>query len=151
MEDEPDRIKIDYMILADYAEAIGGKLNMIGGGWNVTLVPFPPGRSVRPFALAIGLSVPYTHTNRKFALTVDLVDADGNPLRESMTATVEAGRPPGIKPGTPQPMTLALLVQPEFPGPGRYKFNGAVDNEPENHVAFDVMATATAPPGMVAR
>ncbi len=145
MDDEPDHITIEYMILADYADSVGGKLNMIGGGWNVTMVPVLPGPASRPFAIAIGLSVPYTHTNRKFTLALDLVDADGNALpNASLAATAEAGRPPGIKQGTPQPMTLALLAQPEFPAPGRYKFVGSVDNVPEKHVAFDVV-----PPGIM--
>lgn len=143
MDNEPDHITIEYMILADYAESVGGKLNMIGGGWNITMVPVLPGPAARPFAIVIGLSVPYTHTNRKFNLALELVDADGNALPDaSMTATAEAGRPVGIKPGTPQPMTLALLAQPQFPAPGRYKFVGSVDNVPERHVAFDVV-----PPG----
>lgn len=139
MPDEPDDFTIPYMLLADAAEALGGKLYILGGGWDRLLLAQLPGRSVKPFAVAIGIKVPYSHTNRKFVLSVELVDADGNRIGEPLSAQLETGRPPGLPPGTPQTAVIAIGTNPEFPGPGRFSFVGRVDGQIKNNVAFDIV------------
>jgi hypothetical protein len=112
------------MLLADYAEAINGKLYIMGGGWSIT-GPEPPN-----FGIAIKIEVPWDQTNRRHDILLRLLDADGQsvtvpgPMGEQpveVRGEFEVGRPPGLPHGTPIDSVLAINVQslPVPPG-GRY-------------------------------
>ncbi len=121
------------MMLADHAQAAEGKLNIIGGGWNVT------GPEPGPFAIAILFEVPWDRANEEHRFLLELVDQDGvavlvetvdgeAPL--TIEGQFEVGRPPGLKPGTSLAFPLALNMgpQPLAPG-GRYEWRLTVDGE----------------------
>jgi hypothetical protein len=99
------------MLLADAAQAVGGKLYILGGGWSVA------GPGPVPMALAIKIDVPWEQANTSHRLRVILVDEDEQSVRVptptgelpfEIESTFEAGRPAGIKPGTPLDLALAL-------------------------------------------
>ena len=94
------------MMLADSAQEVGGKLYILGGGWSIT------GPDPVPMAIALKLEVPWDRTNVQHKLLLELLDEDGEPVMVpgpeehgevplQVTGEFEAGRPPGIKPGTP--------------------------------------------------
>jgi hypothetical protein len=139
MVDEPDEISIPYMLLADSAESVGGKLYILGGGWDRIMIPNLPSTSIKPFALALGITVPYTHTNRKFAFTLELIDADGAQIGDVLRFDLETGRPPGLKAGTAQTTPLAIGTNPHFPTAGRYTFVAQIDGQVRASVAMEVM------------
>lgn len=141
---DPTQLEIDFLILADGAQAVGGKLYLLGGGWTHLLVPNFPGRPAAPFALAMGITVPYNLTNRRFNFTLELTDADGERVGDVLTAEFEQGRPPGLRPGANQPILLALNTNHEFPSPGRYTFNASIDGELMRSVAFEAIAQSPA-------
>ncbi len=62
---DPDGISLDYLLVADGADAVGGKLYLLGGGWDRLMVPQLPGPPAVPFAVALGINVPWNLTNRK--------------------------------------------------------------------------------------
>lgn len=140
MNADPTQIEVDFMILADGAQAVGGKLFMLGGGWTHMFVPQFPGRPPAPFAVAVGITVPYHFTNRRFSFALELTDSDGARVGDVLTAEMEQGRPPGIRAGISQPILLAVNAQPEFPGPGRYTFNATIDGEHVRSVSFEALA-----------
>jgi hypothetical protein len=89
------------LLLCDAAEAVNGKLYILGGGWSVILAPRRP----TPVMLAVKLAVPWDQSNQKHTITATLLDADGDPVDLGMgpvqaEGEVEVGRPPGLKPGT---------------------------------------------------
>lgn len=103
------------LMLADYAEAVNGKLYIMGGGWTVT----GPGPS--SFAIAVLIEIPWDETNRPHVLHVDLLDGDGRPVTVStptgerpveIDGGFEVGRPAGLKPGTPQTVPVAMNIGP---------------------------------------
>jgi hypothetical protein len=59
------------LLLADHGDAVGGKLYIHGGGWNVT------GPQLAPFAIAMLIEVPWDQTNTKHRVLLELLDADG--------------------------------------------------------------------------
>ena len=63
----PDRVEIDFVILADFAQAVQGKLNLIGAGWNLHHAQQYP--SPLHFGVGIGILVPWSLTNRKHSFT----------------------------------------------------------------------------------
>jgi hypothetical protein len=139
MPDEPDDFTVPYILLADAAESVGGKLYVLGGGWDRLMIPNLPARSVKPFAIAVGITIPYSHTNRKFVFALELVDADGAQIGDVLQVGLESGRPPGLTPGTSQNTPLGIATNPEFPGPGRYSFVARIDGVIKNNVGFEVM------------
>jgi hypothetical protein len=103
------------LLLADAAQAVEGKLNILGGGWSVT------GPAPAPSAIAIKIEVPWDQANKRHRLELALRDADGQPVRvptpmgeQAMTvaADFEVGRPPGLKPGTPLDVAMAINLGP---------------------------------------
>ena len=121
------------MMLADYAQVAEGKLTVVGGGWSVT-GPMPV-----PFAIALLFEVPWDRANVKHAFRLELLDADGAPVAVptedgeaplAIEGEFEAGRPPGLKPGTPLAVPIALnLPGPPIPPGGRYEWRLSVNGE----------------------
>jgi hypothetical protein len=61
------------MLLADAAQVAEGKLNILGGGWDVC------GPGPTPMAVAVILVVPPSQARRKHTWSVVLVDQNGEP------------------------------------------------------------------------
>ena len=145
MSTDPTNLNVDFMILADGAQAVGGKLYMLGGGWDRLLVPKLPGPPQAPYSVAVAINVPYSMTNRRFGFALQLVNADGDPLGDTFTVEFEAGRPPGMRPGSKQAILLAANTRPDFPAPGMYSYNASIDGEPLRSVSFEVVLQTPGP------
>jgi hypothetical protein len=136
--DSLDSLRLDYMMVADAAEVVAGKLYVLGGGWDRLLVPVLPGRPAMPFYVAFGLSVPWNLTNRAFEFAVEMLDADGELIDTLVAGQFEVGRPPGLRAGTSQRMPVAGPAGPEFPHEGRYVVRCVVDGEVLGDTAIEV-------------
>ncbi|MEI7759839.1 MAG: hypothetical protein WCJ67_03620 [Thermoleophilia bacterium] len=141
------------MLLADFAQVADGKLTVVGGGWSRT------GPDPAPFGIAILVHVPWDQANRRHTLRLELVDADGNPVTAPVEVEegegdgggepvvflddieFEVGRPPGIKPGTPLELPLAVNSGPLPLEPGgRYEWRLSINGEGDEdwRLAFSV-------------
>jgi len=121
------------MLLADAAQEVGGKLFILGGGWSQT------GPDPSPFAIAIKLEVPWDRANHPYKLLLELLDADGEPVQLPvgpegppgpirLEMNFEAGRPPGLPPGTPLDGAMAINFSPLPLDTGRrYQWRLTVD------------------------
>jgi hypothetical protein len=131
------------MLLADAAQAVNGKLYILGGGWSLT------GPDPSAMALAVKIEVPWDRANLKHRWHIELLDSDGNgvpvptapsgephPLR--IEGDFEAGRPPGLKPGTPLDVAIAFNFAPlPLPPGGRYVWRLTIGGYDEDwQVAF---------------
>src|SRR5258708_40189637 len=100
------------MMLADAAQALLGKLFILGGGWWVT------GPAPTPSALALKIEVPWGEANRRHKLVVALLDADDQPVPDpagnpiEIAGEFEVGRPPGLPAGTPLDAAIAVGIAP---------------------------------------
>jgi hypothetical protein len=128
METSPNSWKV-IMMLADSAQAVAGKLYVLGGGWSMT------GPTPAPSALAIKFEVPWEAANRKHKVRIELLDSDGQPVLvpgpESpqpmlIQADLEVGRPTGLSPGTPLDSPFAINIGPLPLKPGRYEWRCTV-------------------------
>ncbi len=137
---DPDRIQLDYLLVADGAQAVGGKLYLLGGGWDRLLVPQLPGPPGAPFSVAVGINVPWNLTNRKLTLSVDVLDADAGSVARLAGGEFEVGRPPGLRQGTSQRFQMVVPAQPQFAAAGRYVIQCSVDGEVLGHTAIEVMS-----------
>ena len=107
-------------------------------------------------ALAIKIEVPWDQANQQHACRLELLDSDGRPVLVDtgdgehpifIEAGFEVGRPPGVKPGTPIDLPLAINIPP-FPlePGGRYEWRLTIDGEGDAdwRVAFSTRREATA-------
>ena len=135
------------MLLADSAQAVEGKLYVLGGGWSVT-GPMPS-----PMALAIKIEVPWSEANVKHRIRLELLDSDGQPVTATgpdgaqtgieVGAEFEVGRPAGQKPGTPIDVPLAMNFAPmPLPPNSRFEWRLSIDDETDEdwRVAFSTRA-----------
>jgi hypothetical protein len=130
------------MLLAESAQAVGGKLYILGGGWSIT-GPLPA-----PSAIALKIEVPWDLAARRHNILLELVNADGQPIRlptpegeqaVRAEAQFETGIPAGLIAGTPIDATLAINVAPlPLPPGSRYMWRLSIDGDTreEWQVAF---------------
>jgi hypothetical protein len=122
------------MLLADAAQAVGGKLNVLGGGWSII------GPDPASFAIAVYLQTPWDQANTTHTFRLELLDSDGQqvllPQPDGGEEPIviegqhEAGRPPGLKPGTPLDGAFAIQFAGVPLPPGqRLEFRLTIDGE----------------------
>jgi hypothetical protein len=108
------RMKVT-MMLADFAQAVQGKLYIMGGGWSIT------GPQPCPSAIVIKIEVPWNETNQKHELKLELLDADYHPVLVPTPAGnspliiaggFEVGRPAGLIQGSSLDVPLAFNIGP---------------------------------------
>ena len=132
-------------MLADWAQEIGGKLYIQGGGFSRLY----GGGHPSDFALAGKVLVPWDQTNRQLDMAFRLFDEDGgavldeNQKQVALQGKLEVGRPPGLTLGTELDMPFAVGVRGLTLQAGRYRWELSVGGDPVADVVFDVLA----PPG----
>ncbi len=140
--------EIEYVVVADHAEAFNGKLYLHGAGWTDITQPIGPGGQpgIVHIGMAVSILVGWNETNRRFPLTLTIVHEDGGELAK-VNAQLEAGRPPGSTPGADLRNLLALGAELQFPKPGNYELRAELGGK-QRSVAFRVHQNA-APAGPV--
>lgn len=98
-------MKLDWLILADAVQTVGGKLYLLGGGWDSVIVNALP--APLPIAIAVGIDVKWTETNEQHKIELHIEDQDGRQLMK-IEGAFEVGRPPGTAPGQSQRFQLAI-------------------------------------------
>jgi hypothetical protein len=123
----------EFLILADGAEAANGKIFILGGGVERhAAASFDPAAALHA-DIACSILVDWGEANRTFAVALKIVDEDET-VAVALEFTMEAGRPPGAKPG--QALRTLMAVRGPFPIPhaGGYKvtmeLNGDVQEPP---------------------
>ncbi len=131
------RISVEWLILADAAEVTGGKLYVLGGGWDRLTVNSRPAK--RNMAIAVAFRVPWIETNKVHRFQLELSDDDG---RQTITTDgqFEVGRPPGIPQGQPQLVQLVVNVDAVFERLGTYVIATRVNDSEERSIRFNVVA-----------
>ena len=131
-------MRVEWLILADYAEIVGGKLYLMGGGWDVLMAnaAFP---LVRPLGIAAAFSVAWNETNQRHNVEIEIQTDDGQPVGK-VSAEFEVGRPPGIRAGQEQRFQLAANVTISLESPGTYVIVARLEGQEETRVPFNVVA-----------
>jgi hypothetical protein len=114
------------MLICDGAQSIGGKLFVLGGGWSILHKAAPD--AISNVSLAIKLAIPWSQANERMEVLTRLVTEDGEAVMNELGQPVEArgeievGRPPGLRPGTPLDVALALNLPNLKLDPGGYRW-----------------------------
>lgn len=116
--------EIEFLILADRAEVVNGKLYMMGGGWSdLQRVPAAADQPPPPshLSVAVSVSVGWNETNQTHRLRLTIENEDSTQKLAELEGDIEVGRPPGIPPGSDQRALLAVSAAVAFPSPGTYR------------------------------
>ena len=127
---------IEWLILADAAEVVGGKLYLMGGGWDRLTVHSQPAK--KNLAVALALRVPWHETNRQHAFQIDMTDEDGTQV-VSVNGATEVGRPAGIPAGQPQIAQFVVNFDATFEKLGTYVITAHVNDSQERSVRFTIV------------
>ena len=114
-------------MLADSAQAVDGKLYILGGAWNVLRFPEFPAQLI--VGIAVAIDVDWNETNRRHHLDVHFEDADGQPIDPKIGADFEAGRPPGAMAGADLRIVFAVNGPLTIPEAGSYAAVASVGGE----------------------
>ena len=134
------------VLLCDHAQEVAGKLYVLGGGWSIFR------GSPATMALAIKIDVPWDEANVSHEVVARLLTEDGGdpllpipqgdglaPQRIEFQGRFEAGRPPGLVPGSELDAPLAINIAGLPLAAGRYEWQVTIDGELANRVPFTVM------------
>ncbi len=130
-------MNIGFLLLADHAEAVNGKLYMTGGGWNVLRLPELPHDWA--FHIALGIDVAWHETNDPHELQVNIQDPDGVELGEGLSANFETGRPPGMTAGQEQRLVMSIGTTATFSTAGPHAAVVTVDGDELGRARFYLM------------
>jgi hypothetical protein len=135
-----EAMRLSTFLVADHAEAVGGKLYVTGGCWNTLTVPGLPAQHPH-LTVAAALHIPWKATNQPHSLHLDLVHEDGESrLSEPLEAKLEAGRPPGMRSGDETIIVLALSFDGlTFERAGVHSFVLTVDGTELGRIGFKVL------------
>lgn len=135
---------VEFVLVADRAEVVGGKLYVMGGAWEQTAVlDFDVPIQV---SLAVSIQVPWHATNQHHQVAISIDDADARPIATIPTSFV-VGRPPHLEAGSAQRVVLAIpFVGLKLPAPGTYVVSASVNGQGGRRTTFRAMQ-AIRPPG----
>ena len=135
-------LTVEYLLLCDAAQVVGAKLYVMGGGWDRIQLPQYP--ATLPVALAVGVRVQWTETNRRHRLVVRGLSADADRELFKAEGEFEVGRPPGTPHGMSQLFQVAMNVPLQIPEPGSYTIEASIDDGAAIH-ALPFLAVASQP------
>jgi hypothetical protein len=131
-------MKTEWLILADAAEIVAGKLYMMGGGWDaLNVAQFPVTKQT---GLAASFNIPWNDTNQKHDAEIEILTQDGETVAK-LNAQLEAGRPAGIPVGSDQRVQIAANLPLEFKAPGVFSIVSRVAGREDCRLNFRVIAT----------
>ena len=130
-----ERLTIDFVILGDSAQAVAGKLYLLGGGWDIYTAKAYP--AVAPFGLGIGVLVPWSATNERHLLNFVIRSTDGPELGRGQ-GHFEVGRKAGMRPGVTQRVVLGFSGQVEIPAQGIYEIEVEIPGD-KRRITFDAV------------
>lgn len=129
------RVEVEYLLTADAAEALNGKLYLMGGGWDSLAVP-----SVDAVQLSFvcGVIIPWNETDYEHALSIVIQDAEGSPIAPPLALSVKSGRPPQMEHGASAHIPFAIKAQLKFPGQGTYTIAAVIDGREDSRRTFQL-------------
>ncbi len=129
-----EQVEIDFLLLADRAEVLNGKLYMMGGAWDRRQI-----RSIdSPVSLTmvIGVLVPWNLTNEQHRLTIRIEDEDGLMVPPEVEVAVNVGRPVDATQGQSFRATAVINNRWQLPRYGTYRVAASTAGQSEKRVTF---------------
>jgi hypothetical protein len=130
-------MKIEYALLADAAQAVGGKIFILGGGWNVFRAANYPAPA--QLAVAMGIGFAANEIGIRYPVKIAIADDAGIPVVPELNGQIETGQAvPDLPKGLPIKIPLAWNVSFNVPHPGRYAIVITVGSS-QTELSFDAI------------
>ena len=134
-------IRVDAFLVADAAQVVGAKLNLLGGGWNNLTIQNPDG-IVPLIAVAGRIVVPLEEAENVHDLMIQLLDTEGSPIIEHPPRMTIAGvRDDEFSENDPKEFAVPFAIDVfglAFPRPGDYAFTISRGDEELARTSFRV-------------
>ncbi len=132
-------MRLTTAMLADCAQVQGGKLFVLGGGFDTISARTVP-VTHRSLSLALVAEVEPGERHRDLEIEISLVDEDGLSLDVEAKGRLRVGAPPNLPPGS---VSVVPIVSPfyniRFPEAKGYAFVIRFDGEELGRVRFRVV------------
>ena len=110
-------MQVEFVMLADAAQVVGGKLYVLGGAWNLYRATAFPTQA--PIALVASILVDRSEAGSRHAVRLTVADEAGIPIVPTLDWTIEVANTEGA---VPQRSLLAVNTGIQLPRAGRYSF-----------------------------
>ena len=117
--------EVDYLLVADRAEVVNGKLYLMGGSWDRIQPPKFPHRMM--LGIALGVRIPFTHSDDQHKVSVEIQHDEKRLV--GFEAKLTTGRPPGMA-GMDILVPMAFNIPVAIPEEGLVVLRAAVDDRP---------------------
>ena len=132
-------MRLTTAMLADAAQVQGGKLFVLGGGFDTISARTIPVVH-RSLTLAMVAEVEPDERHRDLEIAIQLIDEDGSPLDVEAKGKLRVGAPPNLPPGS---ASIVPIVSPfyniRFPEAKGYAFTIGFEGEELGRVRFRVV------------
>jgi hypothetical protein len=132
-------MRLTTAMLADAAQVQGGKLFVLGGGFDTISARTVP-IVHRSLTLAMVAEVDPEERHRDLEITIELVDEDGHPLDVEAHGKLRVGAPPNLPPGA---QSVVPIVSPfynlQFPEAKGYAFVVSFEEQELARVRFRIV------------
>jgi hypothetical protein len=131
-------MRAEWIMLADSAEIVGGKLYVLGGGWQRLSVVkgFP---ATHRCALSMAVEVPWSDTNVRHEFQVIMQDEDGREEPLGAKGHFEVGRAAGLTPGQSQRVQITSGLTLNIRTAGLYRLVLRIDGEDAAYAPFTAL------------
>ena len=116
-----EHVGLDFLMLADRAEFLNGKLYMMGGLYDrveVKDLNNPP-----VINIVVGIVIPWALANQEHSVVLRVETEDGELLGKEIIGRVTVARPLNALPGQVFKAVMALNIRTKFPSYGAYRIS----------------------------
>ncbi len=114
--------EVDYLLVADRAEVVNGKLYLMGGSWDRIQPQQFPHRMM--LGIAVGVRIPFAYTDDQHTVAIELLHNDTRMI--GFEAKLATGRPPGMA-GMDMLVPLAFNIPIAIPAEGQVTLKAVID------------------------
>jgi hypothetical protein len=112
---------VDYLLVADRAEVVNGKLYLMGGSWDRIQPTQFPHRMM--LGIALGVRIPFAYTDDQHTVAIELFHDDKRMI--GFEAKLATGRPPGMA-GMDMLVPMAFNIPIAIPSEGQVSLRAAI-------------------------
>jgi len=138
--------EVDYLLVADRAEVVNGKLYLMGGSWDRIQPQQFPHRMM--LGIALGVRIPFAYTDDQHTVAVELLHDDKRLI--GFEAKLATGRPPGMA-GMDMLVPMAFNIPIAVPGEGQLTLKAVIDAKHGRRHEIKVIQRPNQQPGQQTR
>ncbi len=116
--------EVDYLLVADRAEVVNGKLYLMGGSWDRIQPQQFPHRMM--LGIALGVRIPFAYTDDQHTVAIELLHNDTRMI--GFEAKLATGRPPGMA-GMDMLVPMAFNIPIAIPDEGQVTLKAVIDGQ----------------------